>query len=60
VKANEYQLMVQCVEEGYKYGQSRAVKELATPTDQQYQEYITRAIIDAMTEWFMFEDSKSD
>lgn len=60
MKANEYMLMVQCVEEGYKYGYSRAHKHTDNPTPEQLELVITEAIINAMAEWFMFEDAKRD
>lgn len=60
MKANEYQLMVQCVEEGYKYGYHRAHKHTDNPTPEQLATAIQEAIISAMTEWFMFEDNKRD
>ena len=60
MKANEYMLMVQCVEEGYKYGYNRAYKHTDTPTPEQLSTAIQGAIIDAMCEWFMFEDTKRD
>lgn len=60
MKANEYQLMVQCVEEGYKYGYNRAHKHTDTPTPEQLELAITEAITGAMCEWFMFEDNNRD
>lgn len=60
MKANEYQLMVQCVEEGYKYGYHRAHKHTDTPTPEQLAAAIQEAIINAMCEWFMFEDNNRD
>lgn len=60
MKANEYQLMVQCVEEGYKYGYHRAHKHTDDPTPEQLAMEIQQAIINAMTEWFMFEDQQRD
>jgi hypothetical protein len=60
MKANEYQLMVQCVEEGYKFGIHRAYKYNDNPTPEHIENEITDAIVSAITEWFMFEDRKSD
>jgi hypothetical protein len=60
MKANEYQLMVQCVEEGYKYGYHRAHKHTDNPTPEQIATAVQEAIINAMCEWFMFEDSRRD
>ena len=60
MKANEYMLMVQCVEEGYKYGYNRAHKHTDNPTSIELELAITDAIVNAMTEWFMFEDTKRD
>jgi hypothetical protein len=49
--------MVQCVEEGYKYGYHRAHKHTENPAPEQLATEIQQAIINAMTEWFMFEDN---
>lgn len=60
MKANEYQLMVQCVTEGYNYGYRKAHKNHENPGPTELELEITEAIINAMTEWFMFEDTKRD
>jgi hypothetical protein len=58
MKANEYMLMVQCVEEGVKYGWNRAYKHTDMPSEEQIHKEIIDAVTLAISEWFMFGDNK--
>lgn len=51
MRAREYDVLVRAVEEGTAYGWARAHKHNDAPTDQQI-----KAVLDAICEWFDFED----
>jgi hypothetical protein len=57
MKAKEYNLIVQCVENGVRTGWNRAHKHTDTPDDEAIQQAIEDAVMNEICEWFDFEDN---
>lgn len=60
MKAKEYNLIVQCVENGIQYGWNRAHKHTDTPAPEQIRDAIETAVLNEICEWFEFDDYKDD
>lgn len=56
MKANEYRLLVRCIEDGVQYGWMRAHKHTDEPDEELIKEQITQAVINEICEWFEFPD----
>ena len=56
MKAKEYNLIVQCAENGVRTGWNRAHKHVDTPDDEAIQQSIEDAVMNEICEWFDFED----
>lgn len=56
MKAREYQLMVQAVEEGVRFGVRRAYKHSdMTPPDDNQISYIADEVVNSICNWFTFD-----
>ncbi len=60
MKAKEYNLIAQCVENGVMLGWNRAHKHIDDPDPQHIREQIERAVLSEICEWFDFEDVKNE
>ena len=56
MKANEYLILSECVEDGINLGYTRAHKHTDTPTEQQIKEAIEQAVMTEICQYFIFED----
>lgn len=54
MRAKEYQLIEQCVENGIEYGYNRAFKHTDAPTPDQIKAHIADAVMLEISEWFEF------
>lgn len=55
-----YQLLVQCVEDGIEYGYNRAHKHMDNPPDDVIKTQIEDGVLNAISEWFTFEEDYKD
>ncbi len=55
-----YQLLVQCVEDGIEYGYNRAHKHMDNPPADVIKTNIEDGVLNAISEWFTFEDDYKD
>lgn len=60
MKAKEYNLIAECVENGVMLGWNRAHKHTDQPDPQHVRECIERAVLNEICEWFDFEDKYED
>lgn len=60
MKANEYLILSECVEDGINLGYTRAHKRTDTPTEQQIKAAIVDAVMLQICEYFFFEDMKGE
>ncbi len=58
MKANEYLIMSDCIENGVSYGWHRAHKHTENPTEEQIKEAIEQAVMSAIVEYFWFDQDK--
>lgn len=58
MKANEYKILSEAVEEGVSYGYQRAFKYSDNPTPDAIQASIAGAVMLQICEYFIFEDMK--
>lgn len=58
VKINAYAVLDRAVDAGIQYGWNRAHKHTATPSPQQIQDEIARAVMTEICEYFKFEDTE--
>ena len=60
MKAKEYNLIAECVENGVMLGWNRAHKHNDEPDSQHVRECIEQAVLNEICEWFDFEDKYED
>ncbi len=60
MKANEYQVMEDCVERGIAYGYQRAYKYADKPSDQVIKDEIERAVMLEISGYFSFNFDYGD
>jgi len=60
MKAKEYNLIAQCVENGVMLGWNRAHKHIDNPEPEFIREQIERAVLNEICEWFVFEGIKDE
>lgn len=60
MRANEYKILVECVERGVTFGMARAVKYTDTPTDKAREEAIVNAIMNEICDVFIFPETISE
>jgi hypothetical protein len=60
MKANEYKLLVRCIEDGVQYGWNRAHKHTDEPDEELIKQQIEQAVINEICEWFEFPDLYSE
>lgn len=60
MKANEYLVMNQAVEEGVAYGWMRAHKHVENPTEDQIKDAIVEGVMSTICQWFMFDRDWGD
>lgn len=51
-----YPVLQQAIQEGVAYGWSRAHKHVDKPTKESIQEHIEEAVLNAICEWFEFDN----
>jgi hypothetical protein len=56
--AKAYPVLARAVEEGVRYGYRRAHKHVEKPDETQMCDAIEQAVLDAVCEWFSFEESE--
>lgn len=56
MKANEYKILSEAVEEGVSYGYQRAFKYSDNPTHDAIQAAIVDAVMTEICQYFLFED----
>ena len=54
--AKEYNVMQMAVSTGVEYGYNRAHKHTDIPSEEQIKEFIIKAVMDDICEWFVFEE----
>jgi hypothetical protein len=54
--AKEYNVMQMAVSAGVEYGYNRAHKHTDSPSEDQIKEFIIKAVMDDICEWFVFEE----
>lgn len=58
MRAREYNLIVQAVEEGVRFGVRRAYKHTdGTPPDENQMSYIADEIVNSICNWFTFDEN---
>jgi hypothetical protein len=60
MKAKEYNLIAQCVEDGVMLGWNRAHKHTEDPDPEAIRDAIEQAILSEICEWFDFDEGKKD
>jgi len=60
MKAKEYNLIAQCVEDGVMLGWNRAHKHTEEPDPNTIRDAIEQAILNEICEWFDFEEVKTN
>ena len=60
MKAKEYNLIAQCVENGVMLGWNRAHKHSDNPEPHFIHSHIEQAVLNEICEWFDFEDVKNE
>lgn len=60
MKAKEYNLIAQCVENGVMLGWNRAHKHSDTPEPHYIHSQIEQAVLNEICEWFHFEDVNNE
>ena len=60
MKAKEYNLIAECVENGIMLGWNRAHKHTDNPEPGFIREQIEQAVLNEICEWFDFEDKYSE
>ena len=60
MKAKEYNLIAQCVEDGVMLGWKRAYKYAITPDPEAIRNTIEMAVLNEICEWFDFEEVKTN
>lgn len=56
MKANEYLILSEAVEEGVAYGYMRAFKYVDNPTPEMVKDAVVQAVMASICEYFIFED----
>jgi len=56
MKVKTYRVLLHAVEEGVAYGWQRAHKHTDTPSDDDIKERIETEVLNAICEWFDFDD----
>jgi hypothetical protein len=57
MKAKEYELIYDCIDDGVIYGLNRAYKHTETPTKEQLHAALVDAIMLEINEWFEFKEN---
>lgn len=60
MKAKEYNVLEMAVERGVEYGYMRAHKHNESPSENEIKQAICKAVMDDISEWFVFEEIYSD
>ena len=60
MKAKEYDVLEMAVEIGVNWGWSRAHKHLDNPDEHQIKKHMNREVLNAVCEWFDFEEPCDD
>lgn len=60
MRAKEYPLLQQCVEEGLAYGWNRAHKYTDNPTSEDIKTAMYDAVLGSICEWFDFDNGYED
>lgn len=53
---NTFSVIARCVEEGVAYGINRSYKHTDSPSKEQIQEEIEKAVVDEICVWFKFDE----
>jgi hypothetical protein len=56
MRVNTYNLLSQCVEDGIASGLMHAHKHVEHPPEEMVREHLERDIMNAICEWFTFDD----
>jgi hypothetical protein len=57
MKVNEYAVMAECIEEGVRYGVSRAFKYTDEPSQSEIEREVEAAVMNAICEKFIFDSA---
>ena len=60
MRANEYMVMVMCVDKGVQMGWARAHKHDKNPDPNHVQDCINDAVLAEINEWFIFNDGEDE
>jgi hypothetical protein len=60
MRANEYMVMVMCVDKGVQMGWERAHKHEKNPDPNHVQDCINDAVLAEINEWFIFNDGEDE
>lgn len=58
MKPRTYEILRRAVEEGVRYGLSRARKHVESPSDAQLEIAVEEAVMNAISEYFTFEEAE--
>lgn len=60
MRANEYLVLSECVEEGIAYGWMRAHKHADSPTEESIKDAIHNSVMASISEYFLFDEVRDD
>jgi hypothetical protein len=60
MKAKEYNLLIQCIENGVDHGMLRAYKYDDKPSNEQIKQTIVDSVLFEICEWFNFDEGVKD
>lgn len=60
MKAKEYNLLIQCIENGVNHGMLRAYKYDDKPSNEQIKQTIVDSVLFEICEWFNFDGEVKD
>lgn len=58
MKPDSRRLISRCIEDGVAFGILRAHKHTETPTREELEQAITRAVLEEIDEWFVHEEPR--
>lgn len=60
MRANEYLVLSEAVEEGIDYGWMRAHKHVDNPSDEAIKEQLVNAVMASISEYFLFDEARDE
>lgn len=60
MRANEYLVLSEAVEEGIAYGWMRAHKHVDNPSEEAIKEQLVNAVMASISEYFLFDEARDE